>query len=145
MVSDRILQWCNPNTKEYNMKSNKEYHFQNRIEDVSDVVYKLRDAGYSVSYYRKCGLDGKTICHRLVFNDLEREYEVADLDDCLKFIVNDAVMLGEMIKICAIAESESLRPNNCFSARSGDLYFLCINSWHVLQSSKNLFCARLSY
>lgn len=86
------------------MKSNKEYHFQNHIEAVCDVVYRLRDTGYSVCYYRKCDLEGKTICHRLVFNESEREYEVVDLDDCLKLIVNDAVMLGEMIKIGAIAE-----------------------------------------
>ena len=86
------------------MKSNKEYHFQNHIEAVCDVVYRLRDAGYSTSWYRKCDLTGITINHRIVFPELEREYEVTDLQDCLQFIVNDAVMLGEMIKIGAIAE-----------------------------------------
>lgn len=86
------------------MKSNKEYHFQNHIEAVSDVVYRLRDAGYSVSWYRKCDLTGLTINYRIVLCELEREYEVTDLEDCLKFIVNDAVMLGEMIKIGAITE-----------------------------------------
>lgn len=91
-------------TKEYNMKSNKEYHFQDHIEAVADVVYRLRDAGYAVSWYRKCDLEGKTVNYRIVLPELEREYEVADLDDCLKLIVNDAVMLGEMIKVGAIAE-----------------------------------------
>ena len=86
------------------MTSDKEYHFRNHIEAVSEAVYKLRDAGYAVSWYRKCDLIGKTINYRIVFPELEREYEVNDLDDCLKFIVNDAVMLGEMIKIGAIAE-----------------------------------------
>lgn len=86
------------------MKSNKEYHFQEHIESVANVVYRLRDSGFSVSWYRKCDLTGKTINYRIVFPELEREYEVVDLEDCLKFIVNDAVMLGEMIKIGAIAE-----------------------------------------
>lgn len=86
------------------MKSNKEYHFQNRIETVADVVGELRGTGYSVCYYRECDLEGKVIRHRLVFTELGREYQVLDLNDCLKFIVNDAVMLGEMIKLGAIAE-----------------------------------------
>lgn len=86
------------------MKSNKEYRFQNHIETVSDVVYRLRNAGYSLGYYRKCDLEGSTICYRLVFSDLDREYQVLDLDDCLKLIVNDAVILGKMITIGAIAE-----------------------------------------
>ena len=86
------------------MKSNKEYHFKNCIESVAQVVYKMRDAGYSVSCYRKCDLTGRTINYRIVLPELEREYEVTDLNDCLKFIVNDAVMLGEMIKAGAIIE-----------------------------------------
>lgn len=86
------------------MKSNKEYHFQNHIETVSDVVYRLRDAGFGLTYYRSCNFDGVTISHRLMFRELEREYEVTDLEDCLKVIVNDAVMLAEMIKIGAIVE-----------------------------------------
>lgn len=86
------------------MKTNKEYHFQNHIDTVPEVVYGLRDAGYSVSYYRQCDLEGKIICHHLAFSGLEREYQVVDLTDCLKFIVNDAVMLGDMIKAGAIAE-----------------------------------------
>ena len=90
--------------KEYTMKSNKEYHFQDRIESVADVVYGLRDAEYSVRMYRKCDLTGRTINYRVVFPELEREYEVTDVNDCLKFIVNDAVMLGAMIKAEAITE-----------------------------------------
>ena len=86
------------------MKSNKEYHFKNCIEFVDDVVCKMRDAGYSVCWYRKCDLTGRTINYRVVLLELEREYEVTNLDDCLKFIVNDAVMLGEMIKAGAITE-----------------------------------------
>lgn len=86
------------------MKSNKEYHFKEHIETVTAVVFRLRDCGYSVSLYRRCDLTGKTISYRIVLSELEREYDVADLEDCLKFIVNDAVMLGEMIKIGAIAE-----------------------------------------
>lgn len=86
------------------MKSNKEYHFKNNIESVAEAVYKMRDAGYAVNLYRKCGLTGITINYRVVLPGLEREYEVVDLEDCLKFIVNDAVLLGEMIKIGAITE-----------------------------------------
>ena len=87
------------------MKSNKEYHFNKNIEHVVDVADNLREAGYSVVYYRKCDLEGKVIHHHLVFDELEREYEVADLNDCLKLIVNDAVLLGEMSKIGAIVEA----------------------------------------
>lgn len=86
------------------MKSNKEYHFTKNIAGVLDVVDYLREALYSVEYYRKCDLDGKTICHRMLFGGLQREYEIVTLEDCLKFIVNDAVMLAEMIKVDAIAE-----------------------------------------
>ena len=86
------------------MKSNKEYHFKNCIESVAQVVYKMRDAGYSVCWYRKCDLTGRTINYHVVLPELECEYEVTDLNDCLKFIVNDAVMLGEMIKAGAIIE-----------------------------------------
>ena len=86
------------------MKSNKEYHFQEHVESVADAVYRLRDSGFSVSWYRKCDLTGKTIGYHIIFPELEREYEVVDLEECLKFIVNDAVILGEMIKIGAIAE-----------------------------------------
>lgn len=86
------------------MKSNKEYHFKDQIESVAEVVYGMRDAGYSVSCYRKCDLTGKTINYRVVLPELEREYEVTDLGDCLKFIVNDAVMLGDMITAGAITE-----------------------------------------
>lgn len=86
------------------MKSNREYNFNKNIESVIDVVYNLRNAGYSVSYYRKCDLEGHTVCHHLVFDNLEREYEVIDIADCLKLIVNDAVLLGEMVKIGAIVE-----------------------------------------
>ena len=86
------------------MKSSKEYHFKEHIGCVADVVYKLRDSGFSVNWYRKCGLIGKTINYHIIFPELERKYEVVDLEDCLTFIVNDAVMLGEMIKIGAIVE-----------------------------------------
>lgn len=91
-------------TKEYIMKSNKEYHFKNHIESVTDVVGDIRDAGFALDAYRKCDLDGKTISYRLVFCELQREYEVADINDCLKLIVNDAVLLGEMVKTGAIVE-----------------------------------------
>lgn len=86
------------------MKSNKEYHFKNHIESVTDVVGDIRDAGFALDAYRKCDLDGKTISYRLVFCELQREYEVADINDCLKLIVNDAVLLGEMVKTGAIVE-----------------------------------------
>lgn len=87
------------------MKSNKEYHFTKNVESVIDVVAYLREATYAVSHYRKCDLDGKTICHHLFFDSSQREYEVATLEDFLKLIVNDAVMLAEMIKAGAIVEA----------------------------------------
>lgn len=86
------------------MKSNKEYHFKNQIESVADVVDEIQNTGFVLTVYRKCDLDGKTISYRLLFCELQREYEVADINDCLKFIVNDAVLLGEMVKTGAIVE-----------------------------------------
>ena len=86
------------------MKSNKEYHLENHIETVADVADRLRNTGYVVNCYRKCDLTGKTVNYRIVLLEFDREYEVNDLDECLKFIVNDAVMLGEMVKIGAIVE-----------------------------------------
>lgn len=86
------------------MKSNKEYRFENHIESVTDVAEAIQNTGFVVTVYRKCDLDDKTIGYRLLFVELQREYEVADINDCLKFIVNDAVLLGEMVKIGAIVE-----------------------------------------
>lgn len=86
------------------MKSNKEYHFQNGIESVVAVVDALQSANYDVTYYRKCELDGRTISYRLLFNMIKREYEVTDLEDCLKIIVNDAVMLGALIRYGTVIE-----------------------------------------
>lgn len=86
------------------MKNNKEYYFHKSIESIDDVVDALRNAGYAPTRLRRSDLDGKTIAYRLMITDLGVEYEVLDVQDCLKFIVNDAVMLGEMVKIGSIVE-----------------------------------------
>lgn len=86
------------------MKSNKEYHFKNQIESVADVVDAIQNIGFVLTFYRKCDLDDKIISYRLLFCEEGREYEIADINDCLKFIVNDAVLLGEMVKTGAIVE-----------------------------------------
>lgn len=79
------------------MKNNKEYRFTEHIDSVKSVSEALGNVGYCPRHYRKCDLEGKTICYRLMINDLGREYEVTGLVDCLKLIVNDAVMLGKMV------------------------------------------------
>lgn len=86
------------------MKNNKEYYFDSTIESVDHVVDALREAGYSVSRYRKCDLEGRTISYRIMLTEGAREYEVTAVDDCLKFIVNDPVMLGEMVRAGSIVE-----------------------------------------
>ena len=86
------------------MKNNKEYYFHKSIESVDDVVADLREAGYAPNRFRKCDLEGNTIAYRLTFTDLAVEYEVTTVDDCLKFIVNDPVMLGEMVRAGSIVE-----------------------------------------
>lgn len=86
------------------MKNNKEYYFHKTVESVDDVVDSMRDAGYSVTRYRKCDLEGRTISYRLMITEGAREYEVTTVDDCLKFIVNDPVMLGEMVRAGSIVE-----------------------------------------
>lgn len=87
------------------MKSNKEYKFRNNIESVDDVITFLQSAGYAVTLYRKCDLDGWAVNYRLVFSDLAREYEISGTEDCLRLIVNDGVLLGEMLKAGAIVEA----------------------------------------
>lgn len=86
------------------MKNNKEYYFHNTIESVDNVVEALQDAGYGVSRYRKCDLEGRTIGYRLMFTEGSREYEVTTVDECLKLIVSDPIMLGEMMKAGSIVE-----------------------------------------
>lgn len=87
------------------MKSNKEYKFRNNIESVDDAITFLQSAGYAVTLYRKCDLDGRAVNYRLVFSDLAREYEIGGTEDCLRLIVNDGVLLGEMLKAGAIVEA----------------------------------------
>lgn len=86
------------------MKNNKEYYFHKSIESVDDAVDALRGAGYAPGLYRRCDLEGQTNVYRVMITDLAREYEVLDLNDCLKFIVNDAVMLGKMVDTGSIVE-----------------------------------------
>lgn len=86
------------------MKNNKEYYFHSTIESVDHVVDALRETGYGVSRYRKCDLEGRTISYRIMLTEGAREYEVTTVDDCLKFIVNDPVMLGEMVRAGSIVE-----------------------------------------
>lgn len=86
------------------MKCNKEYYFHKSIESIDDVVEALRSAGYAPTHLRRSDLDGKTIAYRLMITDLGVEYEVITVEDCLEFIVNNTVMLGEMVKIGSIVE-----------------------------------------
>lgn len=86
------------------MKNNKEYYFHNTIESVDEVVDGLCEAGYVITRYRRCDLEGQTISYRLAFPEEAREYNVTTVDECLKFIVNDPVMLGKMIRAGSIVE-----------------------------------------
>lgn len=86
------------------MKNNKEYFFSTAIESIDDAIDALRDAGYAPACYRRCDLEGKTISHKVMLTDMRREYEVTSVEDCLKFIVNDAAMLGELVKTGSIVE-----------------------------------------
>lgn len=86
------------------MKNNKEYYFHSTIESVDNVAEALRKVGYGVARYRRCDLEGRIISYRLTFTEGLREYEVTTVDECLKFIVNDPVMLGEMVRAGSIVE-----------------------------------------
>lgn len=86
------------------MKCNKEYYFHKSIESIGDVVNALREAGFTPSRWRKCDLEGRIISHRITIAESYREYEVTCVEDCLKFIVNDASMLGEMVRAGSIVE-----------------------------------------
>jgi hypothetical protein len=86
------------------MKNNKEYYFHSTIESIDHVVDALRDVGYNLTRYRKCDFEGQTISYRILITEGAREYEVATVDDCLMFIVNDPVMLGEMVRAGSIVE-----------------------------------------
>lgn len=86
------------------MKNNKEYYFHSTIESIDHVVDALRKAGYCVARYRKCDLEGRTISYKIMITECACEYEVTTVDDCLKFIVNDPIILGEMVRAGSIVE-----------------------------------------